>query len=96
MSSLKALPPTHRGRKADPHSALVGENKWLHRENAKLLWKFWRTEVILCVQKIPSPSESQLKTIKSHPNFPDRLEGFGHAFDCSRRLNDLYDSHHRH
>jgi len=50
-ASLAALAPKRRGRKADPHSPLVEENKRLQRENAKLLRKLRRTEVILDVQK---------------------------------------------
>ena len=50
-ASLAALTPKRRGRKADPHSPLVEENKRLQRENAKLLRKLRRTEVILDVQK---------------------------------------------
>ena len=30
------------------------------------------------------------------PNFPDRFEGYDHALDCSRRLIDWYNHHHRH
>ena len=43
-----------------------------------------------------SYSESQFKTIKSHPDFPDRFEGYDHALDCSRRLIDWYNIHHHH
>ncbi|MEI7863519.1 MAG: integrase core domain-containing protein, partial [Planctomycetota bacterium] len=41
-------------------------------------------------------SESQFKKIKSHPDFPDRFEVYDHALDCSRRLIDWYNHHHRH
>ena len=41
-------------------------------------------------------SESQFKTLKNHPDFPDRFESFDHALDCSRRLIDWYNNHHRH
>ena len=49
--SLEALAPKRRGRKPDPESPLVEENKRLQRENAKLLRKLRRTEAILDVQK---------------------------------------------
>ncbi len=41
-------------------------------------------------------SESQFKTLKNHPDFPDRFESFDHALDCGRRLIDWYNNHHRH
>ena len=48
---LDGLTPKRRGRKPDPESPLVEENKRLQRENAKLLRKLRRTEAILDVQK---------------------------------------------
>jgi len=50
-ASLEALALMCRGSKADPHSPLVEETKRLQRENAKLLRKLRRTEVILDVPK---------------------------------------------
>jgi putative transposase len=41
-------------------------------------------------------SESQFKTNKSHPDFPDRFESYDRALDCSHRLIDWYNHHHRH
>ena len=41
-------------------------------------------------------SESQFKTLKNHPDFPDRFESFDHALDGSRRLIDSYNNRHRH
>ena len=35
-------------------------------------------------------SESQFKTLKKNPDFSDRVEGFDHTLDCSRRLNGGY------
>lgn len=49
--SLEALAPKRRGRKPDPKSPPVEENKRLQRENAKLLRKLRWTEAILDVQK---------------------------------------------
>jgi putative transposase len=41
-------------------------------------------------------SEYQFKTIKRHPDSPNRFEEYHHALDCSRQIIDWYNHHHRH
>lgn len=41
-------------------------------------------------------SESQFKTFKNHPDFPDRFASFDHALECCGHLFDWYNNHHRH
>ena len=41
-------------------------------------------------------SESQFKTMKYHPDFPDRFEGMRDALEYCRRFFDWYNNEHRH
>ena len=50
-AALAGLVTKRRGRKSDPDAPLVAENQRLARENARLMKRLRRTEVILDVQK---------------------------------------------
>ncbi len=41
-------------------------------------------------------SESQFKTMKYRPDYPERFDGFGHAHDWARVFFAWYNHHHRH
>ncbi len=41
-------------------------------------------------------SESQFKTMKYRPDYPERFGGFGHAHDWARTFFAWYNHHHRH
>ena len=50
-AALAGLVPKRRGRRPNPNAPLVAENQRLVRENARLMKRLRRTEVILDVQK---------------------------------------------
>ena len=50
-AALAGLVPKRRGRKPDPDAPLIAEKQRLVRENARLMKRLRRTEVILDVQK---------------------------------------------
>ena len=50
-AALAGLVPKRRGRKPDPDAPLVAENQQLVRDNARLMKRLRRTEVILDAQK---------------------------------------------
>ncbi len=41
-------------------------------------------------------SESQFKTMKYRPDYPERFDGFGHAHDWASTFFVWYNHHHRH